>query len=427
MSDRAKREQQRKDYESKLLGQILVSDHNEIWHQLTVTDQHFTGRNKAIYNAIAQVIARGDDAKLDTVYAQDRSIDPSYLASLTDNVITSANFSWYEQQLIEADRVANLHRVAAELPERLVKGSSAAFDWVFGELDRISQTRRSDTLHAAQELIHDYTNVIEQRYKLGGKLPGLQTGFSDLDKMLLGWQQSRLYYVCGRPSDGKSALLLNSATHLGYWHKMPFVYLSLESSRTEIFDRMAAQLGKIDSETIQRGEFKTKADFEKFMNVAGDIYEMPMYLYDVPNQSINEVKAVARRAVNVYGANIVYIDYLQLIRVPGADGRTEQVATASMELKDLSRELQVPIVCAAQLRREADERDPHLGDIQWASQAEQDADAAILIHRKTDKKTGQKSHRLIVAKNRDGRVGSIPVTFVGQYVMFAPSADDRAA
>lgn len=413
------------EYEKKLLGQIITSEQNEVWHQLTVTSQHFSGQNKQVYEAIDAVIDRGADAKLDSVYAQDRTINPAYLAELTDDVFTSANWEWYEQQLIELDRVARLHGVAAKLPQMAEEGASAALDWIYGEIDHITQTRRSGALTRVSELTADYTNLIQQRYDLGGKLPGLESGFRTLDNALNGFQKSRLYYVGGRPSMGKSALLLNMATYMGYRRKTPFVYLSLESSREEVFDRMAAQIAKIDSRKIQRGELRTKGDFERLMNVLGDIHEMPMYLYDVPNQTINQVKAVARRAVNIHGAKAIFVDYLQLIRVQGADDRTAQVAQASMELKDLSRELEVPVICAAQLRRDADDRSPQLGDIQWASQAEQDADTALFIHR--DKKT--QDMKIIIAKNRDGQTGSVPVTFVGHYVMFAESAQgyDHAA
>jgi replicative DNA helicase len=159
----------------------------------------------------------------------------------------------------------------------------------------------------------------------------------------------------------------------------------------------------------------TKDTFDKLTSVAGDVYSSKFFIYDVPNQELSKVQAIARQMVEFHGCDILFIDYLQKIRVQSKEERRDRVAQASTALKDLSRQLDIPVVAAAQLRRDVDGRQPHLGDFSDSSEIEKDADVAILLHRDDEE---EDMVWAIVAKNRDGQKGRVKLRFNRAFVRF---------
>ena len=412
---------ERRKCEESLLAHILRAP--EIWHDLAVTAEYFTTTQcRKIHSAVESVVSAGDAVAIDSVYAADRTIDAGHLASLTTEIYPMADWRYYERHLITHHRRGKVQQAAQEALE-----STEEPEAIIARLDEritdMMRLRSTDRIYRAGELCGEYIETVEERYRLDGRMPGVPTGLASLDKYLLGWRESRLYVIGGRPSSGKSALLLNSAQRLaGKGVKVGL--LSLESSRTEVMERMAAATSFIDSQKLAQGRMGP-ADFKDFNDAMAKIYELPFYLYDAPNQTLQQVKSQARRMVRVQGCRVVFVDYVQLIRVPGAEDRKTEVARASIELKDLARELQVPVVMAAQLTRDADERRPHLGNFQWSSQIEQDVDAAVLIWRRQIQTTstiesGEQRYEywLLVEKNRDGSTGGEQVAFVPHIVSF---------
>lgn len=412
-------------HEAHLLGQILLD--NSFLFDMAVESRHLEkNEHRKILSAITAVVGRGDVAQLDTVLAADSSIDAGYLASLTTDVASSANWQFYAREIIKSYKSRELRRLLAECGE--IAEPDEAIETLEERLYVIRRTQATDKIYSLSEIAMPYTEELEERYKRGGDIPGLKSGLSTLDGMLLGFREARLYYIGARPSQGKSAMLLGWALNIAGRQKVPCGFISLESGRLEIMDRIVAQSGKLNLKRVSTGFFQSNREFDRITSVIQEHYETPLYVYDTPNQTITQLKSQARRMVASHGVQCIFVDYLQLIRVSGAEDRKSEVAKASMELKDLSRELSVPIVCAAQLRRDVDDRRPHLGDFQWSSQAEQDADAAMLIYKSYPSNDTEKEHAeyaLLVEKNRDGETGFVPLSWVGEYVTFTERAKEQ--
>jgi replicative DNA helicase len=267
-----------------------------------------------------------------------------------------------------------------------------------------------------EEYGNDFVTELKARYDSHGALRGISSGLDSVDGYTHGFLPRRLYYIGARPSQGKSALMLNMATDCAIRKQIPCGIISIESSGQEIIERVFSSVGNIPGDMLASG-FWGPSQFADIQTLAGKIVGKPLYLYDKPNLNIAQVKSVARVMATMFKVKIIFIDYLQLIDSTNRKlTKMEQVADASKQLKELARELELPIVCLAQLRREADDRRPGLSDFQWASQIEQDADVAMLLwHEAKDEKT---ESWILIEKNRDGKKGQIPVSFMGEYVTF---------
>ena len=409
---------ERKQAEAILLGQVLQD--NNIFYSLRTGIDHFeNGSHRKIYQAIRDILEAGDKANLVTVSDMLREdVSASYIASLTSLTPTTANFEFYEKKIIRESIRKVARDSAIKLREVLEAGQDPDEALAVFEVTTLKarQLKAEDRLFRCKDISLEYTRKLEDRFAAGGELPGYRTGFPRLDSLLLGLQDRRLYYIGGRPSMGKSALLLNIAANIAR-KEVPVGVISLESSRLELMDRLTASLAQVNSKMLQTGTFPSQQVFKKVLDVQEKIHDLPIVFYDKANCTLFDLKVNARRMVGQYNVKVLFVDYLQLITVPGKD-KVERVGTASLELKGLARELDVPIVCAAQLGRECDTRRPQLGDFQWSSQAEQDADCSILIHWLPPEEGEIPKVLLYVAKNRDGELGVVKTRYQGSYVTF---------
>jgi replicative DNA helicase len=197
-------------------------------------------------------------------------------------------------------------------------------------------------------------------------------------------------------------------------------YVLLEESMTEMLDRTFAHLGILDSQDLAKGRLQPH-DFTTVHDVASQLHDAPLYVYDGPAQTWHDVRSQIRRMVGMHGCKVVFLDYLQLIEAPGDNLRTQMV-TVSKGLKNLAKELDVPIVVTAQLHREAENRPPRLSDFAESSQIEKDANVAILIDRQ--EKDGEEQHSLVIAKNKDGPRKVIRVWFRKAIMTFGEIESD---
>ena len=410
-----------------LISQILQD--NAVYHSLNPQEWWFTdGKCKIIFRAIEQIISSGNTA--DSM-AVGMKVLPSEVASLSALVPSTANAKYYADRCKEAGRRHQLEHLSSvitdatrggETPEEIAEKINEVMERIFisgGEF----QIRR------ASERMIPLVEKFEERHKNRGQIPGLQTGFGKLDAMMNGFQDSMLYVIGARPSQGKSALMLNMATVIS--RQVPVGIISLESSMEEVLTREVALISRIDSQKLVSGYFAA-ADFSRLFDATQQIAEKEMYLYDKPNCTIAQISLICKLMRQRHNVKCIFIDYLQLIRAPGTEGDRERVLAASNALKDISRELGIPIIALAQLRRDSDGRRPTLGDFQHSSQIEQDADVGLLIwHRivdmrnKTLPKTKVENEAeerlqiyLIVDKNRDGKTGYVPVDFEPEYLTF---------
>src|SRR6056297_480319 len=415
--------------ENVLLGQILID--NDVYYKLQPKAWWFTEtKNRRVFETIENVLEQSETANVASVGVK---YEPSYVSSLTDGVHTSKNAKYYADTCKELGVKEELRKLSHVIQNDIKTSDSDAILSVIDDtIEKISDGGGDYSIKAIQDLMVPMINDIEERYKNFGVLPGIPSGFSVLDNALLGFINSRLYVVGARPSQGKSALLLNFAKNISSEKRVGFI--SLENSWKEILMREIASMAKINSQHLMKGRM-SQSSFHSLNNAADKLYNTQMYIYDKPNCSLQEVVTTARRMVQRNKCDILFVDYLQLIRVPQAKDRRSEVETASRRLKDLSRELDVPIVAAAQLRRDSDGRRPGLGDFQHSSAIEQDADTGLLLWHRVVGLDGKSLHKskvenddeflniiLLIEKNRDGMTGDVPVEFDAEYVTFREKA-----
>lgn len=391
--------------ENILLGQILKN--NDIFHSLKIKADSFTdSKNKLIFNTISYLIKKGEKANLNTVYSEINEY-AEYISGLTSN--TDANWKFYENKILEANRKRRFLTLAKQIQEDIKKDSTELYTFIQSEINDIVNDYADDfNVLKIGDMLHDFINLLETRKLTRGQLPGLDTGFKCINQVLLGFEKEKYYVIGARASVGKSALLFNFAANIARTHKVGI--LSLESGRNEIMTRLISSVGGVNTRALRTGYYRD-SDMGKIQGACGQLYEKDIYIYDKPNITIDELEIQTARMVKEFKIDILLVDYLQLVKSSG-DSRIEKVANVSLTLKELARRYKIPVVTAAQLRRDAENRRPGLNDLSDSSQIEKDADCVILIYEKNDE------HILIVAKNRDGAKSDISIKFNKEYVRF---------
>ena len=405
-------------FEQALLGQVLLD--NDVFFRILPQDWWFIdSKNRAVFGRIKALIEDGATADILSVGTQ----DAGYVASLTD-IPTTANAEYYAKMCRAAGEKEELRKLSLIIQDSIkTEEPDNTLEKIDSTLDKLSLAEDYKIMKSG-ELIKSVIEHIEERFKAEGKIPGIRCGFEKLDDMILGFQPERMYVLGARPSQGKSALMLNFINNISE----PVGLLTLESGYKEVLIREISSMAQINSANLASG-YLTSATFSKITDVAGKLYEKPFYIYDKPNCSLVEIIGQCRRMVKRHGVKIIFIDYLQLIQVK-AETERERVQRVSNRVKDLSRELSIPIVSLAQLRRDTDGRMPSLGDFQHSSQIEQDADVGMLIYQRITDSNGRAVSRqmpeegddskifLLIAKNRDGQTGRIELDFQKETVTF---------
>jgi len=410
------------DDEAIFLACIFLSP--DLVFKSSISEQHFiTGKNRRIFRAMQRCADQGIKIDYISVSDVDPEIDKLYMVTISDKVPSAANWQYYESKLIETYRKNRLQALGRKLAELAVTDdSTAVIEMAENELLELGTNGQTRKIQSIGEVLPGVGKVIEQRYYLKGKLPGLATGIPGLDHITGGFQDDRYIVIGARPSDGKSALALNMACNIAITQNTPTGIISAESSNTEIVTRVIASEGHISGNAMMTG-LLTKADFTSLGDVGARTVHAPLYLYDAPNIRFSEMKSVARQMVIVHKVKVIFVDYIQIIR--WEDSRLaihEQVAAVSRSLKQLARELKIPIVGLSQLKRDAEGREPEMADLDYSKQIEQDADEIIFIYhprpKKDEDEDESRSSLLLVKKNRDGAKGAVPVVFHREYIKF---------
>lgn len=263
-----------------------------------------------------------------------------------------------------------------------------------------------------KKAVEETYNAISDRINMGGALVGITSGLKKLDEAILGFQNRNLYYIGGRLSQGKTALLLNFLANCN----VPCGIISAESGYQELTTRLLAMGSRLDIQKLSAG-LLNKDEQKSLFKCVNSLYEQQAVIYDEPNISIDRLSMIARQMVMRHGIKILFIDYLQIL-APSMSVKNrpirEIIVHTSKQLKQLARTLDIPVVCAAQLNRSSDEGRPRLSQFSESAQIEQDADVAILIWNKSETESV-----LLVEKNRNGPTGDIRVSFQKDHVLFS--------
>jgi len=350
----------------------------------------------------------------------------AYVSGLTDEVPTSANVEYYAKIVKDRSVRRQLQRISGQLSARSFEESvdtRVLIEEAEQKIFEITDTQQTETYRGVHDIISDTIAAIERLYHTKESYTGIPCGFSDLDNMTSGFQKSEFVVIGARPSVGKTALALSMAANMSIHRKIPIGFFTLEMSSMALVQRLVSSEARINSEKIRTGMLRP-ADFHNLTEAAGQIYEAPLYISDTPNIKLLDLRAQARRMRSKEQVQAIFVDYIGLIEPENKVNvpRHEQVAEISRSLKSLARELEIPVISLSQVGRQSEGKPPTLADLRESGSIEQDADVVLFLHRERgDKKESNGENmktELIVAKQRNGPVGTVELVFLPHYTKF---------
>ncbi len=427
--------------EEATLGALLLDSEalSTVLRYLRPEDFYKTA-NKKIYQAILNLFNKNEAIDLITVTDElkangelEEAGGVAYISRLTSLVPTSANVEYYAQIVQICSIRRNLSRIASGIIAQ-AHDESLEIGYIIEEAERkifeIAERQHTGFYLEAKEIVPKAVEIIENLYHTKDNYTGIPTGFSDLDNYTSGFQNSEFIVIGARPSVGKTALALTMAANMAIRHRIPVGFFTLEMSSMALMQRLLSSEARLDSKKLRAGLLKP-SDFHKLTEAAGKIYEAPLYIDDTPNLKLLDLRAQARRMRSQHNVAIIFIDYLTLITSENKDiPRHEQIAEISRSLKALARELDIPVVALSQVRRETEGKRPTLADLRESGSIEQDADVVLFLHRKKGEDASPEEAEikgteteLIIAKQRNGPIGTVKIAFIARYTKFEPLAN----
>jgi replicative DNA helicase len=416
--------------EKSVLGALLLDKDAIVKVVEYLRPQHFYKQShESIYRAIVDLYEQREPADLITVPAELKKTDEleriggvGYLADLVNSVPTAANIESYARIIKTSALKRSLINAAAEINELALNESE--IEDILDRSEQLLYSVSQDRLHQDFIPVKDTLEVTFERLdelsKNRGQLRGMATGVRSIDRTLSGLQKENLIILAARPSVGKSSFAINNvAQHAAVTMGKGVALFSLEMGREMIVDRLISSQAGIDNWRISTGNLEPE-DFEKYGVAAGELAEAPLFIDDTPGITILEMRTKARRLMMEQDIGLIIVDYLQLIRAQRAESRVQEVSMISQGLKNLARELKVPVLALSQLSRAVEQRGgdkkPQLSDLRDSGSIEQDADVVMFLYRPDeDDRTNLK---LNIAKNRNGPTIEMDLFFKGEITKF---------
>jgi replicative DNA helicase len=359
----------------------------------------------------------------------------AYVAEILQSVPTAANAVFYAEIVKNKSTLRALIHSSTEILRDAYDESQEAREMLGRAEERIFailDDRGAGELSNIRDILQEAMVRIDARMKHEHTIGGIETGFRDFDQLTGGLHDSELVILASRPSMGKTALALNIAEHASLNSGAATVFVSLEMSSVELADRMLCSLAEVNGQRLRNGTISND-DRRKLVAKAAEMSQAPLYVDDTPSRTMTEIAAAARRLKRKAKLGLVIVDYLQLIEPDNPrDPRQEQVAKIARRLKGLARELRVPVLCLAQLNRQAEvtrDNRPRLSHLRESGAIEQDADVVMFIHREEYYQTNDEDRakvagqaELIIAKQRNGPIGEIKLSWLKDITRFRDSA-----
>lgn len=345
----------------------------------------------------------------------------SYLAELANKVPTAAHVEHYGKIVKDQATKRSLMVAASKLVDLSLDEGLAAdelLDKAEAEVFSLTQRHLAQAFAPVRDALAESFDRLDELHKQAEGLRGAPTGFKDLDDTLAGMQRSNLLILAARPGIGKTSLALSIAQNLAVNHKRPVGFFSLEMSKEELVDRLLVTQADIDAWKLKTGKL-SEDDFTKLSNAMGELAEAPLFIDDTPALSILEMRTKARRLQVEAGVDLLIVDYLQLARSRQLENRVQEVSEISMGLKNLARELKIPVLAVSQLSRAVEQRGtkrPQLADLRESGSIEQDADVVMFLWREDEENF--ENVNLEIAKHRNGPLRSIKLFFKGDRIKF---------
>jgi replicative DNA helicase len=415
------------DAEVATLGAILIDPEAlpTVSHLLRV-DDFYRSANQKTYEALLALFDRGQSVDLITLADELRARGTleqcggvASISRLTSSVPTSANIEYYARIVQAAAIRRSLNRISQEIIAQS-HDDTREISLILEEAERkifeVSDRRQTGTYYAAKEIVTRTFEAIEKLTQSHGEYTGIPSGFSDLDKLTNGFQNSEFIVIGARPSVGKTALALTIAANISLRQKIPVGIFTLEMSSMAIMQRLLSMESRIESQKLRSGMLHKASDFSRLTEACSRIYEAPLYISDSPDLKLLDLRAQARRMKSHQDVKIVFIDYITLISSENKDlPRHEQIAEVSRSLKSLARELNIPVIALSQVRRETEGKRPALADLRESGSIEQDADVVIFLHSEDPKAS---ELEVSLAKQRNGPLGSFKLAFLREITKF---------
>jgi len=426
---------QSREAERSVLGSML-RDNAAIDDVVNVVrgDSFYEDAHQKIFNAIVALHNRSHPADLVTLgeeLIQLKQVEDigglAYLADLWNATPTAANAEYYARIVRDRAVLRNLIHASTEILRDAYDQAQPA-DEMLGSAERkileiAEKGTTGQTLTLEQAINEAYARIDTRHQGEALSISGLSTGYTDLDEITAGLQNSELILVAARPSVGKTAFALNIVRNIAVDERQPVFFVSLEQSRIEIAERMLCCQARVDSHKLRKGNL-SRDDMDKLVEAGGLLRDAKLFIDDSPGQPMLRIAANARRLLRREKIKLVVIDYLQLIEPDNRrDPRQEQVAQISRRLKFLARELSIPVVALAQVNRSSEDRQDHrprLADLRESGSLEQDSDTVMLLHRPDRYEPGQHEGiiEVIIGKQRNGPTGEITLAYIKQYMRF---------
>jgi replicative DNA helicase len=430
------------DAERSVIAAALLD--NQQFHraqEILGHDAFYSPRHRKIFTALENLSETG--VALDLVTLKDeleRMGDlevcggPAYLAALLDGIPRSTNVDHYARIVKEKSILRNLVRSAQEILFQAMEGRGSTeqvLDDAERSIFRVAEDRLKSGFVPIKEVAERSLKVIEELTQRQELITGVPTDFAVLDEMTAGLQPSDLVILAGRPSMGKTAFALNLAANAALRHGRSVGIFSLEMSHQQLFFRLLCSEARVDAHRLRTGRVNHE-DWQRIIKAYDALARAPIFIDDTPGVGIMEVRAKTRRLKLEKGLDLLALDYLQLMRGRSRyDNRQQEISDISRSLKELAKELQVPVLALSQLSRAPEQRGgdrrPQLSDLRESGAIEQDADVVLFLYREEVYKKNDPDLKgraeLIVGKQRNGPLGTVKLYFIRELTRFETAVD----
>ncbi|OGT19603.1 MAG: replicative DNA helicase [Gammaproteobacteria bacterium RBG_16_57_12] len=431
--------------EQSVLGGLMLD--NSAWDQVAdvITEEDFYRHDhRLIFNALTRLSERNDPFDVITLSEwldnNNELVNAgglAYLGAVAKNTPSAANIRAYANIVRERSILRQLIQVGTRITDSAFAPDGRNSVELLDNAERLvfeiaeQGARGKRGFRPIKELLVKAVERIDTLFEQDNPITGVPTGFTDFDELTSGMQAADLIIVAGRPSMGKTTFAMNIAEHAAIKSRIPVAVFSMEMPGEQLAMRLMSSLGRIDQHRVRTGKLDDD-DWPRLTSAVGMLAEVPLYIDDSPALTPNELRARARRLAREHGLGMIVIDYLQLMQVPGTkENRATEISEISRSLKALAKELNVPVIALSQLNRSLEQRPnkrPVMSDLRESGAIEQDADVIVFIYRdevynqeSPDKGTAE----VIVGKQRNGPIGTVRLTFLGQYTRFENFAGTR--
>ena len=440
------------EMEKAVLGALLIDKeaYLEVCNLLR-PDSFYEPRNQTVYEAIQRLSM--DDSPVDVLTVTDKlekmgKLDevggPVYITELSSMVATSANIEYYANVVAEKYLSRQMVHYVGVVGKKVFDETydiKDILDEAESTLFELSQKNMKKDYSVLSSIVDKAVELVKIAHANNGGTTGISTGFTRLDDMTCGWQNSDLVIIAGRPAMGKTAFALSLAKNIAADQKIPMAFFSLEMSDVQLTNRLISNACKIEGKKLLSGQLD-RADWLKLDRKIDILKDAPLYIDDTEGLSVMDLRSKARRLVKEHGVRLIMIDYLQLMTASGMkyNSRQEEVSLISRSLKGLAKELNIPVLALSQLNRGVESRvgaegkRPQLSDLRESGAIEQDADMVVFLHRpeyygivmSPDGSIDyHQKAEVIISKHRKGGTGIIMMEFKGEYTRFE-NCDDQS-